>query len=267
MDFTDPEILAARTVRAMLDQSSELDRLSLLRIMQEAYGCTAADDRWSLRDDYDALECGEVLHLAGTALPSDTSAVLSHLTALIKSLPTHSVRNKQQIMVQKFSTPAPIAYLAALVLGLTGTDQVFEPSAGTGLLAVFAARTGACLVLNEIDKAHATLLFAAFPDSLVTHLDAEPIDDLLPPYARPTAVLMNSPFSRSIGRWTDTYAALRLLRAALLCLAPDGRCGVILPDRIDTASPNGRRPPNVARWRSTSSFRAMPMPSTAQTWP
>lgn len=66
-----------------------------------------------------------MLNLAGTALPSDPSTVHSHLTALIKSLPTDSVRSEQQIMLQQLSTPVPIAYLAALALRLTAIDQVF----------------------------------------------------------------------------------------------------------------------------------------------
>ncbi|MEO5599084.1 MAG: strawberry notch family protein [Novosphingobium sp.] len=237
LDFTDPAILAARAIRAALDQSGRLDRTGLIRIMTQCHGSGAADGRWSLRDAYDALECGEVLHIAGTALPSDPSAALARLNMLVAALPTHSVRSEDQISLQQFSTPAPIAYLAALALRLTAADLVLEPSAGTGLLAVFAQRAGARLALNEIDPARAELLRAAFPDSPISTYDGELINDLLPVAICPSAVLINPPFSRSVGRATDAMAAMRHLRAALLRLAPNGRCAVILPDRIDTTSP------------------------------
>jgi hypothetical protein len=62
------------------------------------------------------------------------------------------------------------------------------------------------------------------------------IDDLLAPEIRPTAVLINPPFSRSIGRGIDSVAGLRHLRAALSRVSPGGRCAVILPDRVQTDS-------------------------------
>lgn len=236
LDFTDPAILAARAVRSALDASQALDRPALVTLMEAAYGTPASEGHWSLRQAYDVLECGEVLHLTTTPLPADPEAELARLEALIASLPTHSVRSEAQIALQQFSTPAPIAYLAALALRLTPADLVLEPSAGTGLLAVFAQRAGARLALNEIDPARALLLSAAFPDVRITSHDAELINDLLGAEIRPSACLINPPFSRSIGRGVDATAAMRHLRAALLRLAPGGRCSVILPDRVDTDS-------------------------------
>jgi hypothetical protein len=169
LDFTDPAILAARKVRDVLNDAQSIDRQTLVVIMTQSYGSPSADGRWTMRDAYDALESGEVLDLIDEVLPSDPSAALSRLNALLASLPTHSVRSEDQIALQQFSTPAPIAYLASLALRLTAADLVLEPSAGTGLLAVFAHRAGARLLLNEIDPARADLLRDAFPETPVTH--------------------------------------------------------------------------------------------------
>src|SRR3546814_13629706 len=80
------------------------------------------------------------------------------------------------------------------------------------------------------------MLQAAFPTAPVSRHDGELIDDLLPLSIRPTVVLINPPFSRSIGRHADPLAALRHLRAALKRLDAGGRCAAILPDRVDTSS-------------------------------
>src|SRR3546814_2379349 len=77
------------------------------------------------------------------------------------------------------------------------------------------------------------MLQAAFPTAPVSRHDGELIDDLLPLSIRPTAVLINPPFSRSIGRHADPLAAFRHLRAALKRLDAGGRCAAILPDRVD----------------------------------
>ncbi|MFZ2994605.1 MAG: methylase, partial [Sphingobium sp.] len=237
LDFTEPSITAANAVYAVLRKGDGLDRPGLLRAMEIAYRSTAADGHWSLRDAYDVLELAQVLHLATLDLSQEPAECLAALTALTASLPTHTVRSEEQIALQQFSTPAAIGYLAALAVRITTADTVLEPSAGTGLLAVFAARAGAKLVLNEIDPARADMLQVAFPAAPVSRYDGELIDDLLPLSIRPTAVLINPPFSRSIGRYADPLAAFRHLRAALKRLDAGGRCAAILPDRVDTSSP------------------------------
>ena len=236
LDFTEPSITAAKAVACAIAQNGSLQRDTLLWVMEQAYGASSADGRWSLRDAYDMLELAEVMHLEKAELPSAPQDCLAALTALVANLPTHTVRSEEQIELQQFSTPAPIAYLAALAARIAPTDLVLEPSAGTGLLAVFAQRAGARLVLNEIDPARAEMLGAAFPGVTITRHDAELIHDLLAPTVRPTAVLINPPFSRSIGRHADPLAAFRHLRAALLRLGAGGRCAAILPDRVDTSS-------------------------------
>src|SRR3546814_16270540 len=77
-----------------------------------------------------------------------------------------------------------------LAVRITTADTVLEPSAGTGLLAVFASRAGAKLVLNEIDPGRADMLQAAFPTAPVRRHDGELIDDLLPLSLRPTVGLI-----------------------------------------------------------------------------
>lgn len=60
-----------------------------------------------------------------------------------------SHRTSQSILLQQYSTPAPIGYLAGVFCGLDKGVSLFEPSAGNGLLAI-AANPAQCTV-NEID--------------------------------------------------------------------------------------------------------------------
>jgi len=236
LDFTEPSITAARAVADTIARNGSLTRETLLWVMETAYGCSSADGRWSLRDAYDMLELAQVLYLEGADLPTAPLTCLAALTDLVAGLPTHTVRSEEQIALQQFSTPVPIAYLATLAARIASTDVMLEPSAGTGLLAVFARRIGARLILNELDPARAGMLEAAFPGFPVSRHDGELIHDLLPRSISPTAVLVNPPFSRSIGRHADPLAAFRHLRAALMRLPPGGRCAAIFPDRVDTSS-------------------------------
>jgi predicted RNA methylase len=101
---------------------------------------------------------------------------------------------------------------------------VLEPSAGTGLLAIFAEVAGARLVLNELAEMRAKLLASLFPAVTVTQFDAAQIDDHLGAGIAPSVVLMNPPFSvmaHVSGRMTD--AALRHIASALARLADGGR--------------------------------------------
>ncbi|NIJ09306.1 putative RNA methylase [Sphingomonas vulcanisoli] len=234
-DLEHPRIGAARSLAAHLKKGQPVDRDALLRTMTAAYGSSAADGNWTQRDAYDALELAEVLHLIGADLPGDPAACLAMLTAFVAALPTHTVRSEEQIELQQFSTPAPIAFLATLAARVSASDHVLEPSAGTGLLALFAARTKARLTLNELDADRAEMLMAAYPGTAVSRHDSELIDDLLPMSAQPTVVLINPPFSRSVGRHADPLASLRHVRSALQRLVAGGRCVAILPNRVDTS--------------------------------
>lgn len=90
LDFTEPSINAAKAVCAVLRLGEGIDRASLLRAMEAAYGTTAAEGLWSLRDAYDALELAQVLLLADADLPDAPLDCLAALGALTAALPTHT---------------------------------------------------------------------------------------------------------------------------------------------------------------------------------
>jgi predicted RNA methylase len=223
-------IHAATLLAHLLGQGRALDTRALRSAMEAAFGGTDAEGAWVWKDAYEALEAAQVLFLRkfGAAMRSragSAMAMLAMLTRLGERLPSQTRRSEESERLQQFSTPIALGFAAAEAAALTTTDLVLEPSAGTGLLAIFAELKRARLALNEIADTRAGLLGRLFRDvASVTRHNAEQIHDRLDPAIRPSVVLMNPPFSASPhveGRFAE--AAMRHLGAALARLAQGGR--------------------------------------------
>lgn len=225
----DELIEAAGRIAWLLEQGKVVTSGDLQQNMIEALGGSDAEGLWLWKDAYEATEAAQVLFLrkfgpaivSGTHSPQSTLAMLRKVAQL---LPTHTRRSEESQALQQFSTPIPLAYAASRAAGITPADMVLEPSAGTGLLAIFAELAGARLVLNEYAAARHSLLEQLFPGALVLQHDAAHIGDYLERAIRPSVVLMNPPFSAGVhveGRIAD--AAWRHLTSAFARLAPGGR--------------------------------------------
>ena len=70
---------------------------------------------------------------AGADGPRRMLAMLETVAALE---PSHTKRSEEQVRLQQFSTPLPLAYAALQAAAIRPGDTVLEPSAGTGMLAV-----------------------------------------------------------------------------------------------------------------------------------
>ena len=210
--------------------------------MSAAFGANDTQGAWVWKDAYEAAEAAMVLFIqrygrlmrreAGAG-PGSAAAMLAMLETLAALEPSQTRRSEEQLALQQFSTPLPLAYAALQAAAIRPGDIVLEPSAGTGMLAVMAecalgkrsdgARSGNPLHLNEIAAVRAGLLAGLFEHTPVTRHNAESIADYLPDL-RPTVVLMNPPFSASPGiQRTRHDADLRHLRSAFSMLPAGGR--------------------------------------------
>jgi hypothetical protein len=204
--------------------------------MTEHFGGSDALGRWSVRDAHAALELAQVQYLKASdqiQLSSPIDETEQFFCFLDARLPTQTNRSDEQIEWQQFATPPHFAWLAVRACALATGELVLEPSAGTGMLAVWAAKAGTRLALNEISPLRRDCLSAQFPAARVTGHDAELIDELLDVAVIPSVVLMNPPYSHGIERGHDVRTGARHLRSAWNRLAPGGRLVAIMPEWFD----------------------------------
>jgi hypothetical protein len=225
-----PAIFAvAEALQPDLAKGFQIDALRLRLEMESAFGGSDADGAWDWKLAYEAGEVALVLFLRkfGRALltRAGSPAALLPIFAKVAGLfPTHTRRSEEMERFQQFSTPLPMGLAAMAAAQITPRDLVLEPSAGTGLLAIFAEIAGGSLALNELAETRADLLRYLFSERPVTTFDADQIDDHLDVGVRPSVILMNPPFSAVAhvdGRTTEATA--RHLRSALARLVPGGR--------------------------------------------
>ncbi|KHS42590.1 strawberry notch-like NTP hydrolase domain-containing protein [Novosphingobium subterraneum] len=229
-------VTAAKAMALQLAAGSALSRSDINRIMTDHFGETDALGAWSVRDAHAALELAQVQHLQASDQVQPTSPIdeaEQFFCGLDARVPTQTNRSDEQIEWQQFATPPRLAWLAARACALGADELVLEPSAGTGMLAVWAAKPGTRLALNEISPLRRDCLSALFPAARVTGHDAELIDELLDPAIVPSVVLMNPPYSHGIERGHDGRTGARHLRSAWNRLAPGGRLVAIMPEWFD----------------------------------
>jgi predicted RNA methylase len=220
---------AARILVPCLERGLRVDASILRAAMESATGGSDAAGAWDWKQAYDAGEAAQILFLRKywhqLRVRSDSPfALLAAIEAVARLLPTHTRRSQSGQALQQFSTPAGLAFVAAMAGGVRAGDLVLEPSAGTGMIAIHAELVGASLLLNEYAEGRADLLARLFPGVVVSRHDAAQIDDWLPAAALPDVVLMNPPFSAlaHVDR-TMKDAALRHIASALARLRPGGR--------------------------------------------
>ncbi len=244
---------AARTLLPVLEAGRPLDAATLRAAMTDAFGGSDAAGAWVWKDAYEAAEAAVAIFMQRYGLGMRRTAggprrMLAMLEALAALEPSHTRRSEEQVRLQQFSTPLPLAYAALQAAAVRPGDTVLEPSAGTGMLAVMAQcalgdRVAGALHLNEYAHTRARLLTQLFPEAVVTAFNAEAIADRLRD-VRPTVVLMNPPFSATPGVDRITRDAdLRHVRSAASMLPPGGRLVTITSAHCAPGDTVGRLDP------------------------
>ena len=224
---------AAHQLLPYFEQGKALDKTCVRDAMETAFGGSDTSGAWVWKDGYEAGECAQILLLlkygALMRRQCDTPAKFLAMVEKIAGFAlSHTRRSETSQKLQQFSTPLPLSSIVTEAAQCRADDVVLEPSAGTGLLAIYAKLAGAKLHLNEIDDVRADLLSLLFPDASVSRHDAGSIDDRLDAVIDPTLIIMNPPFSAAPGVEGRYKAAMgQHVLSALDRLQPDGRLVVV----------------------------------------
>ena len=151
------------------------------------------------------------------------------IVALYQSQVNISMRTSISVMLQQYSTPAPISFLASsYILNHKPTGLYFEPSAGNGLLTIALPYARTCV--NEIDEVrHANL--KSQPYLKVTNKDAlQPFKDY---YRKFDGVVTNPPFGRLTEPIEYNDFKIKVLDHAMCinaleCMADHGKAALII---------------------------------------
>ncbi len=154
--------------------------------------------------------------------------IFDSIVDLYNSQVNLSHRTSQSILLQQYSTPAPIAYLAGIFCKLHTAASVFEPSAGNGLLTI-AAHPSQCVV-NEIDATRRRNLETQGYKQVMAVDATKPFVGL---EKRFDAVITNPPFGISeteVMYETFPIKPLEHVMAlrALDCMKDDGKAAIII---------------------------------------
>ena len=215
-----------------LSKGEKITAIELSVISTKAFGGTMADNVYTIKDAYDAMELGVNKHILSM---KDVSA--QKMLELLELLPTQTKRTEEQIKFQQFSTPPSIAYLANYVANVNSDDIMLEPSAGIGGIAVFAKKDGATVYVNELDTRRLEVL-KNMPFDRFFNENAEQIDNILGGKIEPTVIVMNPPFSSSSERNIhNTKIGAKHIEEALKILAPNGRLVAIVGRGMEDGAP------------------------------
>ena len=232
---TPSEKTAYRILTEYLAAGKKLTSKELYSICDETFNGTQATGAYDRKAAYDAMELAVNKYLLENAADLNGSTAedarrgLERVQGILSLLPTQNVRTQEMEQFQQFSTPPNIAYLAAWAADINSSDLVLEPSAGIGGLAAFAKAWGAEVAVNELSERRLAVLKAMGFDHVFNE-NAEQIDNVLPESIKPTAVIMNPPFSSTAGRTATnkTSNAERHINQALARLSDGGRLVAIL---------------------------------------
>lgn len=234
-----PQLIEA--LEKLVHDYAIIDNRTLFGLADTAFGGSMSQGVYDPRDAYDAMEVAVHRWLSSDLAPKLmkmglTDALQTHLRPLLTRLPRQNERTNESTLLQQFSTPPTIAFMAARLLNPTATDIVLEPSAGTGALAMWARAVGAQVICNEIAPRRRQIL-----QDLLSYtcfdVDGEIIHDILPDNVQPSLILMNPPFSSTGGRVNsnDSVYGSAHIESALLRLRPGGRLVAIASSGISFA--------------------------------
>ena len=122
-----------------------------------------------------------------------TASTYNELVDLYNSQPNLNTRTSTSIANQAYSTPSPLAYIAATMAGIDKNTMVYEPTAGNGMLLITASPKN--ITANELNKERYDNLKSSIPSAKLTQGDAlTAVSNNVVAEKSQDAVITNPPF-------------------------------------------------------------------------
>lgn len=209
----------ANFVKEKLQKGEKFTGDMLFKKTGEIYDGSLADNTFTVKDAYDAMELGINQYI----LNMKEEPTLDKMFEITDKIPTQTKRTEGMDNYQQFSTPPTLAYLANYAANINSNDIMLEPSAGIGGIATFAKKSGAKVIVNELDPRRMAILKNMPFDDFYSE-DAEQINNILGGDIEPSVVVMNPPFSSSTTRnMKGAKIGARHIEEALKMLKTNGR--------------------------------------------
>jgi predicted RNA methylase len=209
-------------VRRELDAGANHNKKSIERIAS-SYGIT---DKTEIKE---FAELAIVLKARSISLsPLSIEEKFWKIVELYQSQVNLSHRTSQSILLQQYSTPAPISFLAGIFVNADQNISVFEPSAGNGLLTIVANPSR--VVVNELDNLRRSNLIEQGYEQVLSQDATQPFKGFEKKF---DAVLTNPPFGlleKEVKYETFTIEVLDHLMAlrALDYMKDSGKAAIII---------------------------------------
>jgi hypothetical protein len=121
------------------------------------------------------------------------ASTYNELVELYNNQPNLNTRTSTSIANQAYSTPAPLAYIAAKMAGIDKDTLVYEPTAGNGMLLITALPEN--ITANELNKERFDNLKSSIPNANLANGNAlTAIKDNVVSEKSQDAVITNPPF-------------------------------------------------------------------------
>lgn len=217
------------------------DNNGLKRILRER---GEADDPATMKNAQELLEVALVEQARARVDKGGTDReIFDDLVKQYAAQPNLNVRSSTSIENQAYSTPAPIAFIAARMAGITKDTTVYEPTAGNGMLLITADQSKS--TVNELDATRA----AGLRSQGFTPTSNDAVGDIIEP-GIVDRVIANPPF----GRMRREDGGIQTVRVdgfalnaidhvisakALAALKPGGKATLILGARKEAGAIGG----------------------------
>lgn len=226
----------ANFVEEKLQKGEKFTSDMLFKKTGEIYDGSLADNTFTVKDAYDAMELGINQYI----LNMKEEPTLDKMFEIIDKIPTQTKRTEGMDNYQQFSTPPTLAYLANYAANINSNDIMLEPSAGIGGIATFAKKSGAKVIVNELDPRRMAILKNMPFDDFYSE-DAEQINNILGGDIEPSVVVMNPPFSSSTTRnMKGAKIGAKHIEEALKMLKTNGRLVAITGKTMADDAPTFR---------------------------